>query len=432
MSSPHTHPSEFSLVYCDRKGNVFDFPGKLPAFRTGVRTVMPDFSEFIPMPYGSTLFSLPDRLPVYCERRDNSFHALRRSPDGRPVWAASAFLSSAYLRTLLPAFQSRHNASLLPLWAYCGVAFHDESFYVPAIRIDDDERSDPSIHENNNELLDAIGRITRDYPSNRLIRQLTRCSTEYGCLCARNFFLSRHEAPIPTSRACNARCLGCLSLQKDSGFSESQYRIDFNPTPGEIAETMLHHALRVDNSVMSFGQGCEGEPLLRGSDLASAIRMVREKTDRGTIHLNTNGSLPSVVSDMIDAGLDSIRVSLNSPSRHYYDRYFRQQSYSFDDVMRTISIALEAGIIVSINLFFLPGFTDMETEVSGLFSFLERFPVSMIQTRNLNIDPDFYLSSIGFTESPPIGIGNLITLLRDKYPAIRLGYYNPPRESFIR
>ena len=160
--------------------------------------------------------------------------------------------------------------------------------------------------------------------------------------------------------------------------------------------------------------------------------MVREKTDRGTIHLNTNGSLPSVVSDMIDAGLDSIRVSLNSPSRAYYDRYFRQQSYSFDDVMRTISIALDAGIIVSINLFFLPGFTDMETEVSGLFSFLDKFPVSMIQTRNLNIDPDFYLASIGFIESSPMGIGNLIKLLREKYPAIRLGYYNPPRESFSR
>jgi hypothetical protein len=81
---------------------------------------------------------------------------------------------------------------------------------------------------------------------------------------------------------------------------------------------------------------------------------------------------------------------------------------------------------VSINLFFLPGFTDMETEVDALTDFLHRFPVSMIQTRNMNIDPDYYFEMIGYRESEPLGIRELLALLKEQFPAIRLGYYNPP------
>lgn len=62
----------------------------------------------------------------------------------------------------------------------------------------------------------------------------------------------------------------------------------------------------------------------------------------------------------------------------------------------------------------------------ALEDFLGRFPVSMIQTRNLNMDPDYYFEQIGFSESEPMGVRKLIGLLREKYPKLRLGYYNPP------
>jgi len=192
----------------------------------------------------------------------------------------------------------------------------------------------------------------------------------------------------------------------------------------------VSHFLAVDAAVASFGQGCEGEPLLRGGDLASAVRMVREKTGRGTININTNGSLPEMVSLLIDSGIDSIRISLNSPSRLYYERYYRPSGYGFDDVRRSIGTAIERGIFVSLNLFFLPGFTDMETEALSLMRFLDDFPVNMVQARNLNIDPDYYLEFIGFEESDPLGIPALLDMIREKRPGIILGYYNPPRERF--
>jgi pyruvate-formate lyase-activating enzyme len=417
---------DICLAYADSIGNVWDFPDIEPAFRTGNRFARVEASELIPLPYGSYLFSLPGRFPVFYNRKNKDFNHIEVSHDGDEITAASAFLASSYLRTYLPAFIKKDGAPVLPMWAYAGVVVAAGGFYVPAMRIDDDTRSDPAIHENDDELQAAITGVEKEYPENRLVKQLAKCSTRYRCLCARNFFIGRFEAPVPTTPGCNARCAGCLSLQgDDSPFTSSQERLDFNPTPGEIAEVILRHFMQVEKAVVSFGQGCEGEPLLRSDDLAAAIRQVREKTDRGTINLNTNGSLPEGVKTLIGAGLNSIRISLNSPTEEYYTRYHRPVNYTYDDVMRSMDAALSSGIFVSINLFFLPGFTDSIAEVEALEKFVERFPVSMIQTRNLNVDPDFYLDGIGFRESDPIGIRKLIKLLRNKFPGIRLGYYNP-------
>lgn len=415
-------------LYCDKKGTVYEYPEFEPAFRSGREFVRVDPEELIPLPEGSVLFSLPERHPVIHDSQQDTFTPVSHI-DQQEIWAASAFLSSGYLRTYLPAYQNMPGSPALTLWAYCGIAASQDQFLVPALRIDDDPRSNPEIHTNDKELMNAIADITAAYPENRLIKQLAFCSTEYRCLCARNFFLSRYEAPIPTSPSCNANCAGCLSSQTSPGFKSSHARLDFKPDPEEIAEAIVHHVTHVKNAVASFGQGCEGEPLLRGTDLATAISKVRAKTDCGTININTNGSLPDMVSHLIYSGLDSIRISMNSPSKHYYDRYYRQTSYSHSDVLKSVELALQAGIYVSLNLFFMPGFTDSEEEAESLINFLKHFPINMIQTRNLNIDPDFYLDLIDFKDTTSIGIRKLLKLIKNSFPNIKLGYYNPPKEN---
>jgi len=414
------------LAYSDDSGNVYDYPGFEPSFKSGYRFVKLDQSELIPLPYGSYLFTLPDRYPV--SYNNGEFLPVKKSPDGKELSAVSSFLASGYLRTYLPAYiKKKKNAIILPLWAYAGVVVEKNRFFVPAIRIDDDPRSDPEIHDNHKEFKKAVNIVKSRYPRNRLVNQLAICSTEYNCLCARNFFLSRYECPVPTSPACNADCLGCFSYQdKSSGFCQSQFRLNFSPTPDEISEVIIHHFSKVENAVASFGQGCEGEPLLRASDLAKSIAIVKEKTSRGTINCNSNGSRPDGIMLMIDAGLDSLRVSMNSPTEKYYNSYHRPVNYNYTDVLRTIDIALTRGIFVSINLFFMPGFTDSVSEVESLFRFLEKFPVNMIQTRNMNIDPDYFFDKTGFADEDAIGVKNLIGQLREKFPQIRLGYYNPP------
>lgn len=423
--------NEICLAYADAEGNVYDFPGIEPALRSGRRFMPVDGDELIELPYGSLLYMLPGRYPVFHNRRNNDYNYMTVSPDGGDISAVSSFPASGYLRTYLPAFMKDDDAPALPMWAYSGVVIIDGKFYVPALRIDDDPRSDPELHENDSERDEAASIVKRMYPQNRLVKQLDKCSKEYRCLCARNFFLGRYEAPVPTSPACNARCLGCLSFQADdSSFPASQNRLSFKPSAVEISEVILHHFKRVDSAVASFGQGCEGEPLQRADDLARAIKEVRKKTGRGTININTNGSDPLAVKKLCDAGLDSIRVSFNSFTGEFYSKYHRPVNYSFNDVKRSVETAMNAGIFVSVNLFFLPGFTDSLSEVESLKKFLNEFPVNMIQARNLNIDPDFYLDSIGFGDPEPMGIRKLLELLGIDYPEMRLGYYNPPKEDF--
>jgi wyosine [tRNA(Phe)-imidazoG37] synthetase (radical SAM superfamily) len=43
----------------------------------------------------------------------------------------------------------------------------------------------------------------------------------------------------------------------------------------------------------SFGQSCEGEPLMQADLLCEVIANVRKRTKRGTIHVNTNGTRTS-------------------------------------------------------------------------------------------------------------------------------------------
>ena len=413
------------LLYCTPCGHnvvqVKDDPRYAFLARSGVRLVRPPAEDLIPLPYGSFYVVLPERTLAY----QNLKGEVRPWPKH---WAVGTFLSSGYLRTLLPSYIPNGSAPPLSLWAYAAVTEIKGKLYTPAVRIDDDPRSDPALHENDDELLLAIEEVVGLFPQNRLVGQLAYCATEYRCLCARNFFLGRYEAPVPTSPVCNAHCLGCLSHQdKASGVEASQHRLTFAPTPEEIAEVMSLHLGRVKGGVVSFGQGCEGEPLLRGKDLAQAIRLTRQKVARGTINLNTNGSLPQMAQEMFQAGLDAMRVSFNSLVPESYGRYFLGPNphYSMQDVFKTIALALDAGVKVAINLFVLPGFTDTARERDALFAFLQKYPIDMIQTRNLNIDPDYYLQKMDFKDAPALGIRAWLQEIRREFPKIRLGYYNP-------
>jgi hypothetical protein len=73
----------------------------------------------------------------------------------------------------------------------------------------------------------------------------------------------------------------------------------------------------------SFGQSCEGEPLLQADLLCEVIAKIRQRTRRGTIHVNTNGTLPEAVARLRESGLDSLRVDVNSVRREYFNRYTR-------------------------------------------------------------------------------------------------------------
>jgi len=53
-----------------------------------------------------------------------------------------------------------------------------------------------------------------------------------------------------------------------------------------------------------------------------------------------------------------------------------------------------------LNLLTHPGVTDEEEEVAAMESFLRESPVTMVQTRTLNIDPAVYFEAVGRPRAP--------------------------------
>jgi pyruvate-formate lyase-activating enzyme len=218
-------------------------------------------------------------------------------------------------------------------------------------------------------------------------------------------------------------------LQPSECCPASQERIHFVPTVDEVLGVALPHLEKAEDAIVSFGQGCEGEPLTQWRLLENTILRLREKTDRGAINLNTNGSFPKRLMKLCDAGLDSVRVTLNSPHSKFYERYHRPQGYSFGDVVDSLARTKEKRIYTSINLLVFPGFTDREEEVEGLIDLIKETNLDLIQMRNLNIDPDLYLKAMGRGEG--MGISKMMDVLRREFPSLQFGYFNRTKENFF-
>ncbi len=420
-----------AMLFADREGNIFDHPHLKMAVRRGLYVEPPQPDELIPLPEGSELFILPGTLPMGWDpgrKRFELFDADAGSGmKGHLPSAVAAFMAPAYTMTGLCAFEKLDPSSQpLPLFAYTAVGWWKGKFWVTGFRSDMDSRQDPANFHPDRVRKKTVATLKR-FKKNRLIQHLGKCSLTYGCPAARNLFLGRFEAPLPSSPACNARCLGCLSSQPPDGPPATQDRITFTPKPFEIAETALFHINRAKRPVVSFGQGCEGEPLLQSNTLADAIHRIRQRTERGTINLNSNASMPDGLSAMIDAGLDSIRISINSLRESYYHAYYRPKGYRFQDILGSWRIAKDRGLHVSLNLLIFPGLTDQEEEFNTLCSIIEEVGgLDLIQLRNLNIDPEWYLKSIDFSaREKGMGIKNMLKKLQNRFPNIKFGYFNP-------
>jgi pyruvate-formate lyase-activating enzyme len=427
-------PLEFPrLIFSDPEGNIFDHPTLKLSGRSGDRFTLPLSSEFVPLPKGSQLFTLPGRVPIGWDDVKEAFVPLETVKIGKKeveCTAVSAFLPPGYVRTFLPATRRKPKAPILPLWAYSAVGWGGGKFWATGVYIDPNPHWDPKYFRNNSVLRRKVYRALHKNPGNRLLHQLSKCALEYHCFAAKNLFFQRWECPLPTSPSCNAECLGCISLQPSECCPASMERIRFMPTVDEIVEIALPHLEEAEDAIVSFGQGCEGEPLMEWKLLEKSIRILREKTDRGTINLNTNGSFPDRVAKLCDAGLDSLRVTLNSPTATYYNLYHKPKGYTFRKVADSLLIAKKKGIYTSINLLVFPGFTDRESEIEGLIKLIGKTHLDLIQMRNLNIDPDLYLETMG--KGDGIGISKMIDILKREFPSLQLGYFNRTKENFYR
>ncbi len=375
---------------------------------------------------------LPGRVPLGRDPTNGRLVTLDRDEEGRRAHAVAAFLAPAHTSILLASYRSRPDAPTLPLYSYAAVGFARGAYWAAGVRVDPDRRQDPWRFDLDR-IRESAGAELAERPSNRLLQQLHRCALEYHCRAAQNYFLHRHEAPLPTSHACNSRCLGCISLQEDGSFKAAQDRLQTPPPAADVAEVAITHIGRVGRAVVSYGQGCEGEPLLVREVLAGSIRLIREATSEGTINLNSNASLPGVVDELAALGLDSLRVSLNSAQPELYNAYYRPRGYVWTDVIDSMRRMKHRGRFVSLNLLCFPGVTDRQAEIDALCALIEETGLEMIQLRNLNIDPEIYIRCLpSGARGQGIGFDAFRKRLRERFPRLRFGYFNPPRERIER
>jgi pyruvate-formate lyase-activating enzyme len=412
------------VLYSDGKGNIFEDTTLYAIGRSGWDALPIPEEDWIELPDGGSLYELPDRKCIGIDVKTGEMRLCEKG------WAVAAFIPPAHTGLYLAAFEAIPDAQTLPLFCYTAAGWHNDKFYVPAVRIERDIRQECKGYDKK-KINEGVEHLLAAYPHNRLVEHLANnCALTYDCPAARNYFMGRWECPVPVSPACNANCIGCISFQpQEETIGSPQDRLSFKPTAEEIVEFTVPHLETAPYPLISFGQGCEGEPLLMWETIRDSIIEIRKHTSKGSININTNGSKPDAVEELMKAGLNSIRVSLNSVRPEIYTKYYLPNNYRFEDIRESARIVRNYGGWASINYFTFPGMTDSIAEYEALRDFIKYTDITMIQWRNFNIDPDWYLGKIGVSDTGEcMGLKQMMDLIHEEFPNLKFGYYNPPAE----
>jgi hypothetical protein len=151
---------------------------------------MPSTADLIPLPKGSELFVLPERMPIGCDPVTAEPLLVEDNPftPGESIQAVAAFMAPAHTSILTSAYRSTDTAPLLPLFAYTAVGWSNGRFWVAAFRSDPDKRQDSDQYKQSS-VEQKTKRQLKKHLDNRLIQHLGKCCLVYGCPAARNYFL---------------------------------------------------------------------------------------------------------------------------------------------------------------------------------------------------------------------------------------------------
>ena len=267
-------PKSIALIYTDQDGMLQENPGLTAVGLNGQQAEVAD-ATWIDLPSGGELVLLPGRLPLGYNEDNGELEVV--AADG--IAAVAAILPVGYTRCLLPGYEIE-SLTELPLMGYTAVGAAGGQLKVAAIKTDADLKWNPSYY-NTPDLPRLIAKQKKCFPANRILAQLAKCALEYHCLTAQNIFYQRWEAGIPVSPVCNSDCLGCISKQPAECCPSPQGRISFIPTVNELVELAVSHLESAPEAIVSFGQGCEGEPSLQKDLLIAALSEIDAKQLKG-------------------------------------------------------------------------------------------------------------------------------------------------------
>jgi wyosine [tRNA(Phe)-imidazoG37] synthetase (radical SAM superfamily) len=164
------------------------------------------------------------------------------------------------------------------------------------------------------------------------------------------------------------------------------------------------------------------------NDLPEMVATIKTGSPDTFVNVNTNGSRPEVVRRMVAAGLDGARVSVFSFSDDLFRAYYRPKDYGLEQVHETLAALRAGGCQVAINLLTFPGVSDDPGEVEALAGAIGRHSIDQLQVRTLNLDPLWLMRRLP-RRTHGIGIEAMLRLLRERFPALRIGNFTVPRRA---
>ena len=381
----------------------------------GVATVT--FTDAIPLPPGATV--------LHVEREAQT---LDRSGRARGVGpgrlAVAAIVTPGHLRTALPAYADAPDKPDLAPRAYAAVAADDAGHLaVAAMLIDSDPTREADAYPKA-EIAARVNDALRSRPADRLVRQLARCAREYGCRAAANAFYGRWECALPIAAPANEHPPAAIALCLD-GEADPREPAAFHATADEVAALATQH-IAAGGTLVSFGRACEGEPLLAARLVEEAIGLIRATTRSGTIHLETNGSVPAALRRLAATGLDAVTFRLISARADTYEALHQPEGFRLADVRAAMRVAAEQRLATSLLVPVLPGIFDRSDEIAALIDLAgELREGSAILLRDLAADPLRALVTVPGRETT-LGIPRALERLREELPHLRLGSFVRP------
>jgi len=386
-----------SAVHSDRSGRVVVAADWGAAAFDGNATG--PLHEAMPLPAQAMIVPLPGRE---AEGLDRQGHVRRLGPSR---FAVAAVLPPGSLRLALPAYaDTPRDEPLVPrAYAAIGADEHGELVVAATALADHAPTAAPS------DLAARVNATLRARAANRELRQLARCARDYACRAAANAFVGRGDCALPVGAPPNERPAGFLALRDDRDAAPTEPAA-FHPSAEEIAEVATTH-LAAGGTLVAFGRACEGEPLLAAREIEDAIRRIRARDARATIHLETNGSFPVALRRLRAAGVDSIAIRLASARSDTYEALHRPEGYRFSDVRSSLAEAATWNVALSLVVLTLPGLTDRPRELEALVAVAGDIPSgNVLVLRDLAADPRRALALIA--GDAPLGMGIALQRLR--------------------
>lgn len=458
------------LLVAAPDGTLYEHPTLELALDTGLDIVRPSKRDLKPVPEGWDLMALPNTRPIGYDPETGAFETLRTFTAFDDAGKEVTFEPTAVALHPPPGFVRTHHPAAewldtthpdekfrelgkktgagrltifqddvepaqggddgarvgLPLWAYTAVGYGKSGPVAAFFQADETSRWAPELYYQES-LDDKVEKRVAEDPDNPVLRQIAKCAKSSLCCCAQNIFYERWEGAVPIAPACTAACLGCLSKDPEWNTPTPQQRLKYSPKGPDIAKVMIHHLKNAPEPMISFGQGCEGEPTMYGDALVESVRLTREETKRGVININCNGSRPDVIRRAGEAGATALRLSLNTFDPEVYTLYYRPGDYTFDAVLESFKAGRDAGMHISINLLIWPGWTDRMAEVDAISKLVDDNCLHMIQLRNLCVDPGFFQKLLPPREKRGmlLGMRGFVDELHRRHPKLRFGTFNP-------